>query len=333
MAAPRASAGRRPQRATLLWLPALAWFALFDYAQHPAAGPLAGWRAAGWLAALAALYLALRRAEGACSRALLAGAHAGALWLVVFLLAWSARWGINELLPEAHAWAFVAWGLVPAIALALLPGWSRRGGWPAGRFGALYPANAAAGLALAALAWVFAANFDAGDPRPLPYLPLANPLELAQAAVLLLVLGWWRQVRDVGEFVLRPIPALLPVALGASAFLWLNAATARAVHHLGGVGFSAHALHRSPVFQGSISVLWALTALAVMFAATRSGRRWLWLGGGALLAALVLKLFFVDLAGSGTVARIVSFLGAGGLMVLIGYLSPAPPRQAREAQP
>jgi len=150
--------------------------------------------------------------------------------------------------------------------------------------------------------------------------------------VLLLVLGWWRQVRGVGEFVLRRSPALLPVALGASAFLWLNAATARAVHHLGGVGFSAHALHRSPVFQGSISVLWALTALAVMFAATRSGRRWLWLGGGALLAALVLKLFFVDLAGSGTVARIVSFLGAGGLMVLIGYLSPAPPRQAREGQ-
>ncbi|HQY70947.1 MAG TPA: DUF2339 domain-containing protein, partial [Pseudomonadales bacterium] len=93
-----------------------------------------------------------------------------------------------------------------------------------------------------------------------------------------------------------------------------------------------HALHRSPVFQGSISVLWALTALAVMFVATRSARRWLWLCGGALLAALVLKLFFVDLAGSGTVARIVSFLGAGGLMVLIGYLSPAPPRQARETQ-
>jgi uncharacterized membrane protein len=177
-----------------------------------------------------------------------------------------------------------------------------------------------------------AANLDAGDPRPLPFLPLLNPLELAQATVLLLVLAWWRQVRELDDFVLRPVPALLPVALGASAFVWLNAATARAVHHLGGVGFSVHALHRSPVFQGSISVLWALTALAVMFVATRSARRWLWLCGGALLAALVLKLFFVDLAGSGTVARIVSFLGAGGLMVLIGYLSPAPPRQPRETQ-
>lgn len=320
------------QRAALLWLPALAWFVLPDYLAHHAAGPLAGWRAAGWLAALAALYLALRRAEGSCSRALIGAAHAGSLWLVVFVLAWSARWGINELLPGAHAWAFVAWGLAPAIALALLPAWSRRGGWPPGRFAALYPANAAAGLALAALAWVLAANFDAGDPRPLPFLPLLNPLELAQATVLLLVLAWWRQVRGLDDFVLRPAPALLPVALGASAFVWLNAAAARAVHHLGGVEFTAHALHRSPVFQGSISVLWALTALAVMFVATRSARRWLWLCGGALLAALVLKLFFVDLAGSGTVARIVSFLGAGGLMVLIGYLSPAPPRQARETQ-
>ena len=318
-------------RAALLWLPALAWFALHDFAGHRAAGPLADWRGAGWLAALAALYLALRRAEDACPRPWLGTAHAGALWLAVFLLAWSARWGIGELLPGAHAWAFVAWGLVPAVVLALLPAWSRRGGWPAGRFGALYPANAAAGLALAALAWLLAANFDAGDPRPLAYLPLANPLDLAQAAVLLLALGWWRQVRGAGGFVLDRAPALLPAALGASAFLWLNAATARAVHHLGGVPFDARALHHSPVFQGSISVLWALTALAVMFTATRSARRWLWFGGGALLSALVLKLFFVDLAGSGTVARIVSFLGAGALMVLIGYLSPAPPRQPREA--
>ena len=57
-------------RAALLWLPALVWFALFDYAQHPAAGPLAGWRAAGWLAALAALYLALHRADHAGARPL-----------------------------------------------------------------------------------------------------------------------------------------------------------------------------------------------------------------------------------------------------------------------
>jgi uncharacterized membrane protein len=33
----------------------------------------------------------------------------------------------------------------------------------------------------------------------------------------------------------------------------------------------------------------------------------------------------VDLAGSGTVARIVSFLGVGALLLVIGYVAPVPP--------
>jgi uncharacterized membrane protein len=123
--------------------------------------------------------------------------------------------------------------------------------------------------------------------------------------------------------------ALLPT-VAATGFLWLNVAAARAVHALAGVGYSTYWLHRSAVFQGTISVLWGVTALAVMVAATRRGVRVAWMCGAALLAALVLKLFLVDLGDRGTVARIVSFIAAGGLMVLIGYLSPAPPRKPAE---
>ena len=47
--------------------------------------------------------------------------------------------------------------------------------------------------------------------------------------------------------------------------------------------------------------------------------------GAALLAAVVVKLFFVDLDGQGTIERIVSFVGAGVLILLIGYLAPVPP--------
>jgi len=43
------------------------------------------------------------------------------------------------------------------------------------------------------------------------------------------------------------------------------------------------------------------------------------------------KLVLVDLSGTGSVARIVSFLGAGLLMVGIGYLSPIPPVSAPPA--
>jgi uncharacterized membrane protein len=53
--------------------------------------------------------------------------------------------------------------------------------------------------------------------------------------------------------------------------------------------------------------------------------------GAALMGIVVLKLFVVDLSGIGTVERIVSFIGVGLLMLLVGYLSPVPPREVARA--
>jgi uncharacterized membrane protein len=50
-----------------------------------------------------------------------------------------------------------------------------------------------------------------------------------------------------------------------------------------------------------------------------------------LLAAVVLKLLLVDLSGTGTVTRIVSFIGVGVLMLVIGYVAPLPAKEARHA--
>jgi uncharacterized membrane protein len=54
-----------------------------------------------------------------------------------------------------------------------------------------------------------------------------------------------------------------------------------------------------------------------------------WFVGAGLLAVVVAKLFVVDLVGVGTVARIVSFLAVGALMLGIGYVAPLPPRATR----
>ena len=51
------------------------------------------------------------------------------------------------------------------------------------------------------------------------------------------------------------------------------------------------------------------------------------LAAAGLLVAVVAKLFLVDLAATGTIARIVSFLIVGGLLILVGYLSPLPPKR------
>ena len=64
---------------------------------------------------------------------------------------------------------------------------------------------------------------------------------------------------------------------------------------------------------------------------TRRALRVMWFVGGALLSIVVIKLFLVDLTGIGTIARIISFVGVGVLMLVIGYFSRLPPRHAREA--
>jgi len=51
-----------------------------------------------------------------------------------------------------------------------------------------------------------------------------------------------------------------------------------------------------------------------------------------LLGLVVLKLFLVDLSGTGTVARIVSFIVVGILMLVIGYFSPMPPAKKEESK-
>ena len=47
--------------------------------------------------------------------------------------------------------------------------------------------------------------------------------------------------------------------------------------------------------------------------------------GIGLLGIIVLKLVLVDLSQTEAIWRVISFLGAGSLILLIGYLAPLPP--------
>jgi uncharacterized membrane protein len=68
-----------------------------------------------------------------------------------------------------------------------------------------------------------------------------------------------------------------------------------------------------------------------MLAATRRGRRVVWLVGAALLAMVIAKLFLIDLSKVGSIERIVSFVGVGLLMLIVGYFSPLPPAEKAAA--
>ena len=120
------------------------------------------------------------------------------------------------------------------------------------------------------------------------------------------------------------------VAIAVVLFVWSNGVLVRSLHHWGGVGFSARDIWGSVLVQSAFSIFWALLGLAAMVSATRLRKRTLWLLGAGLLAVVVVKLFLIDLANTGTLARVVSFIAVGMLLLLVGYVSPAPPRRTSE---
>lgn len=59
----------------------------------------------------------------------------------------------------------------------------------------------------------------------------------------------------------------------------------------------------------------------------RRVHRELWLVGAALIGVVVAKLFFVELGNRGGLERIISFIGVGVLLLVVGYFAPLPPKR------
>lgn len=84
---------------------------------------------------------------------------------------------------------------------------------------------------------------------------------------------------------------------------------------------------QSEQVQTGLTMLWTLLALVATIIASRYWQRALWFMGIGLLGVVVLKLVLVDLSQTEAIWRVISFLGAGSLILLIGYLAPLPPAQ------
>lgn len=283
-----------------------------------------GWWA--WPLALAAHAFVLQRAAPRW-RAQAAPAepavHGLGLLLLAALGALQGRAITRDWGDAASAWAWLGWLVVPAALLMLLPRPGVAGLWPVRAAPVAYRTYAAAVLAAGLLLWTLLANITSnGAAAPLPHLPLLNPLDLGIGFALLAAWLWMRSAPARPLLAQHPRLAL-QVTAGAG-FVWLNAILVRAFHHYGGVPFRFRAWAESLPLQTGISLLWSATALVLMWLAARRRSRSGWMVGAVLLSAVVLKLALVDLSGTGTVTRIVSFIGVGVLMLVIGYVAPPP---------
>ena len=322
---------------TLLTLPALLCFAAmslywnihlgFDYVPSQSGGY---WL---WPLACALHFYLLRQQRQWLPLNWLKPVHLIGFWLFTLLAARESQWHIggSNVSDVASSWRWLGWVLVPALLLAGLRNhWLNRR-WPLTELGALYRETAALPIALYLLLWIWISNIvSAGVATPLPYLPLLNPLELGQLLVLMACALWWRDSSFTQYLSAR-------VVLGGLAVLVLALLTGmvlRSVHHFADVPWESAALVRSRVAQAALSITWALCAVGAMIVGNRRHLRAVWLAGAGLIVVVLLKLFTVDLADHGGLYRVISFMGVGVLILLVGYFAPIPPGEPHtESEP
>lgn len=311
--------------ATLAYLPALIVLMAAEWLS-PVQHPLAGWGALAWPLALLMHGLLLRRQTAWMENSALDLAHTVGAWLFVVLAAMELRWQFAHWTNAESAWPLLGWMIAPVIYLwCLTSTWLQRI-WPLRDHREAYVVVSALPMVAYLIGWIWVTNaISDGTATPLPYIPMLNPLEIAQLAVLLGITIWWWSLREHEQFKDNRAGAV--AMIGATAFAMLTGSVVRTCHHWGGVAWQADALLASNLVQTSLSVVWSIVAIGLMLFGNRSKQRWIWIVGACLIAVVVGKLFLVELAATGSLARIVSFIVVGVLLLLVGYFAPLPPKQ------
>ena len=295
----------------LLLLPTMAALSLVG-SPHPSAD--FGWVA--WPFALGVQYGFLRYRERGFPR-LTPLWQLGSYWVLVFVVAKEVGWLVDIV---AHGDWPLASAVATALVLALAVGWARSMlPWPLEAHGRAYTdlgVPVVAGVALLVISG--ASLLSAGDAAPLPYLPVANPL--AVGGMLALIAAWFCLDVEVRRRFSRP----LVLGLAGVGLVLLTTEVARSVHQFAGVPFNLADLGRSATFQAGLSLVWGGAGLAGMIVGAVRERREVWIGGALVMAVVIVKLFLVELGNAGTVGRVVSFLGVGLLLLVVGYFAPVP---------
>ena len=234
----------------------------------------------------------------------------------VFLVcvSWELYHQVSRVANVFWAWISIALFLVVSALFRLTPSLSKR--WPAGPTRDAHLKWIPAATTIVAMAAVGLLQLSPGDPVYVTFVPLLNPVDLVSALFLVLL---YRLTRKEDPELGITLTTLL--GWGFSTLT-----VARTVHHWTGVRFDPESLFASMTMQTSLTVYWSLLGVIGMILGTRRGGRTLWKAAAGLMTVVLIKLFLVDLAGVNTAARIISFLGVGGLLLLLGYLAPQPPR-------
>jgi len=315
-----------------LLMPAMVLILLIEFVFYNHLNPMRFLGYIAWPLALFVHLLILRRKQDLWPKWMLITWHAVGVMFITLIATWAVEDGVDSIQALSFTWVSSSVGLVLTLIAWSLMRWGHGLTWPVQGFPRAYYSFGLLPTMLALLIWQVFAMTKAGNPSPLHYIPIVNPLDLAQGLAVAVFAYWlWfinKFVEDKG-FAISPI--FIAAVTAVMGFVWINIIIARSVHVFGDIDYSDYAMMNSSLYQASTSIVWSVIAMALMLVAYKKASRYFWFAGAGLLALVVGKLFFVDLAESGSISRIVSFLVVGGLMLVIGYLSPLPPKKTIKA--
>lgn len=170
--------------------------------------------------------------------------------------------------------------------------------------------------------WSLSANFSLDGQLLGVYLPLLNPLDLTLISILL-------YQSYVALKVDSNYRTIVLVACGLGAFVTVSSMLVRGFASVWGTPTWEHGAWSVSMVQTGLTILWTIIAMVLMFLANKKAIRLVWFAGIALLTMVVAKLLLIDMSNTSAVLRVVSFIGAGLLMLVIGYLAPLPPKVAK----
>lgn len=151
------------------------------------------------------------------------------------------------------------------------------------------------------------------------WLPLINPFDLVSLAILIVFI--WMLNLQMKAGLEKSLAAILMM----SSLLWLSSyVVLRALHVYFETPYNDLQMWQNALVQLSLTLLWVSLAWGCMWWATRRNLRSLWIFGGGILILVSLKLVLFDLSQIGTLMRVLSFLGAGLMMLIIAYIAPMP---------
>lgn len=175
------------------------------------------------------------------------------------------------------------------------------------------------------LLWLLVVSVDIHSAEYLYFVPLFNLTDFLSIAVFTGLLFIIYQHAFDQDKSLEWTFKIITILVGLLVF---SSVVVRGLHHYWATPLWSAVIWTNGVVQLSLTLLWVVLAFILTTFSSRRMIRQLWFVGAALLGIVVLKLILLDLSQSATLTRVISFIGAGGVMLIIAYLAPLPPSSA-----